>query len=185
MVQRNAKKRGVYSGEPMEAIELPLFPAKGLRLRKKIEDWLREFQKLPYVSPYEDFSHLAPDGDMGEKWVVGVLHELLSLFVEHSAERKQLLCLKKHFGLPQNVHKALERHPHMIYLSLRNKTCTAILKEAYSDKTAMERHPLLRVRKKYIKLMKESKLILKNKSLSNEFVDCGKTKSDLDLDSAE
>lgn len=49
----------------------------------------------------------------------------------------------------------------------------------------MERHPLLRVRKKYIKLMKESKLILKNKSLSNEFVDCGKTKLDLDLDSAE
>lgn len=115
---------------------------------------------------------------------MGVLHELLSLFVEHSAERKQLLCLKKHFGLPQNVHKALERHPHMIYLSLRNKTCTAILKEAYSDKTAMERHPLLRVRKKYIKLM-ESKLMLKNRSLSNEFVDCGKTKLDLDLDSAE
>lgn len=48
----------------------------------------------------------------------------------------------------------------------------------------MERHPLLRVRKKYIKLM-ESKLILKNRSLSNEFVDCGKTKLDLDLDSAE
>lgn len=57
----------MYSGEPMEAIELPLFPAKGLRLRKKIEDWLREFQKLPYVSPCEDFSHLASDGDMGEK----------------------------------------------------------------------------------------------------------------------
>lgn len=185
MVQRNAKKRGVYSGEPMEAVEFPLFPTKDLRLRKKIEDWLREFQKLPYVSPYEDFSHLAPDGDMGEKRVVGVLHQLLSLFVEHSVERKQLLCLKKHFWLPQNVHKAFERHPHMFYLSLRNKTCTAILKEAYSDKTAMERHPLLRVRKTYIKLMNESKLILKNRSLSKEFVDCGKTKLDLDLDSAE
>nr|POE89532.1 protein root primordium defective 1 [Quercus suber] len=92
MVQRTAKKRGVYSGEPMEAIEFPLFPAKGLRLRRKIEDWLREFQKLPYVSPYEDF---------------------------------------------------------------------------------------------HIKLMKESKLILKNRSLSNQFVDCGKTKLDLDLNSAE
>ena len=184
MVQRNAKKRGVYSGEPMVAIEFPLFPTKGLRLRRKIEDWLREFQKLPYVSPYEDFSHLAPDGDMGEKRVVGFLHELLSLFVEHSAERKQLLCLKKHFGLPQNVHRAFERHPHMFYLSLRNKTCTAILKEAYSEQTTIERHPLLRVRKKYIKLM-ESKLILKNRSLSNQFVDCGKTNLVLDLDSAE
>ena len=68
---------------------------------------------------------------------------------------------------------------------MRNKTCTAILKEAYSDKTTIERHPLLRVRKKYIKLMKESKLILKNGSLSNQFVDCGKTNLDLDLDSAE
>ena len=140
---------------------------------------------LPYVSPYEDFLHLNPDSDIAEKRVVGFLHELLSLFVEHSAERKKLLCLKKYFGLPQKVHKAFERHPHMFYLSLRNKTCTAILKEAYNDKSAMERHPLLRVRKKYINLMKESVMILKNRRSRNRFVDPGNMKLDLELDAVD
>jgi hypothetical protein len=32
-------KKGVYSDEPMEGIEFPIFPSKGVRLRRKIEDW--------------------------------------------------------------------------------------------------------------------------------------------------
>ncbi|KAE8720133.1 pumilio-like protein 4-like [Hibiscus syriacus] len=135
-------------------IECPLFPSKVLRLRRKIESWLNEFQNLPYVSPYEDFSHLDPDSNFAEKRVVGILHELLSLFVEHSAERKKLLCLKKYFGLPQKVHKSFERHPHMFYLSFKNRTCAAILKETYCGNSSIKRHPLLVVRKKYIQLLK-------------------------------
>lgn len=175
VLQRNAMNRG-------EGIEFPIFPSRGLRLRKKIENWLQQFQKLPYISPYQDFLSLDPNSDISEKRVVGVLHELLSLFVEHAAERKKILCLKKYLGLPQKFHKAFERHPHMFYLSLRNKTCTAILKEAYCDKLAVQRHPLLKVRKKYINLMKESEVILKkNRRSENQFVDGGKT-TDLDLD---
>jgi len=189
VVQRNAMKRGMHFGGTMEAIEFSLFPSKGLRLRRKIEDWLKEFQKVPYVSPYEDFSHLDPNSEIAEKRVVGFLHELLSLFVEHSAERKKLLCLKKYFGLPQKVHKAFERHLHMFYLSLRNKTCTAILKEAYNDKSAIGKHPLLKVRKKYIRLMKESELILKKRRFSNRFADRDhdheNMKLDLDLDAED
>ncbi|CAN1128059.1 Protein WHAT'S THIS FACTOR 9, mitochondrial [Linum perenne] len=71
VLQKNCMKRGVYSGEPMEALEFPLFPSKGLRLKKKIADWLIEFQKLPYVSPYEDYSYLDTDSDIAEKRVVG------------------------------------------------------------------------------------------------------------------
>ncbi|EEF31454.1 conserved hypothetical protein [Ricinus communis] len=178
ILQRNAMSKGVYCGKPMEAIEFPLFPSKGLRLRMKIQDWLKKFQKLPYVSPYEDHS-LDPDSDISEKRVVGFLHELLSLFVEHSAERKKLLCLKKYYGLPQKVHRAFERHPHMFYLSFRNKTCTAILKEAYRDESAIERHPLVMVRKKYIKLMNESEVILKKRRrrVNNSFVESQKLDS--------
>ncbi|CAN1238141.1 Protein WHAT'S THIS FACTOR 9, mitochondrial [Linum grandiflorum] len=188
VLQKNAMKRGVYSGEPMEALEFPLFPSKGLRLKKKIADWLIEFQKLPYVSPYEDYSYLDTDSDIAEKRVVGFLHELLCLFVEHSAERKKLLCLKKYFGLPQKVHKAFERHPHLFYLSHRNKTRTAILKEAYRDGSAIERHPLVSVRQKYVELMMESDGILKTRrrrGASNqvEAVDHGKSESDPDCNS--
>lgn len=182
VMQMNAMKRGLYFGGSMEAIEFPLFPSKGLRLRKKIENWINEFQKLPYISPYDKFSNLDPNSDVAEKRVVGVLHELLSLFVEHSAQRKTLFCLKKHFGLPQKVHKAFERHPHMFYLSFKNKTCTVILKEAYSSKSAIEEHPLLKVRKKYIKLMKESEVILRNRRVNNRYSSRSTAKLDLDLD---
>ncbi|KAJ7975040.1 protein ROOT PRIMORDIUM DEFECTIVE 1-like [Quillaja saponaria] len=184
VMQRNAMRRKLYFGGSMEAIEFPLFPSKGLRLRRKIENWLSEFHKLPYLSPYDEFSHLDPDCDIAEKRLVGFLHELLCLFVDHSAERKKLLCLKKFFGLPQKVHKAFERHPHIFYLSMRNKTCTAILKEAYCDNSAIEKHPLLRVRKKYIKLMKVSKVILRSRRFKNRLVNHGSLKLDSDLDCA-
>ncbi|KGN52254.1 protein WHAT'S THIS FACTOR 9, mitochondrial [Cucumis sativus] len=185
VIQKNAIKRGVYSGRTMESLEFPLFPSKGLRLRRKIEDWLKEFQKLPYVSPYEEFSHLDPNSDIAEKRLVGFIHEMLSLFVEHSTERKKLLCLKKYMGLPQKFHKAFERHPHMFYLSLKNKTCTAILKEAYCDKSSIERHPILRIRRKYIHLMKESAVILKNRRFSNHLVHGENSVLDFDLDTAD
>lgn len=168
VIQKNALRNGVYGGGEMEAISIPLFPSKGLRLRTKILDWLDGFQKLPCVSPYEECVDLYPDSDVAEKRVVGLLHELLSLFVEHSVERKRVLCLRKYLGLPQKVHKAFERHPHVFYLSLRNNTCTAILKEAYCDETAIEVHPLAKVRTKYIDLVKESKVILKNRMVRNQ-----------------
>lgn len=178
VMQKKAMKKGIYSGGSMEAIEFPLFPSKGLRLRTKIRDWLSEFQKLPYICPFDDFSHLDTDSDLAEKRVIGVLHELLCLFVEHAAERKMVLCLKKHFGLPQKVHRAFERHPHMFYLSYRSKTCSVILKEAYQDDLTLERHPLLEVRKKYIGLIKESEVMLRNKRIKQ-----GNLNIDLDLSS--
>lgn len=182
VVQKNGMKRDGYVGESMEALAFPFFPSKGLRLKQKISDWLYEFQKLPYVSPYEDYSGLRTDSDVAEKRVVGVLHELLSLFVEHAAERKNILALRKYLGLPQKVHKAFERHPHMFYLSLRNKTCTAILKEAYCDKSAIEAHPLSMVRKKYINLMMESEVILKRRRMKNRAVESQIVRPKLDLD---
>ncbi|CAN4109129.1 unnamed protein product [Withania somnifera] len=181
VIQKNAMRRGVCIGVEGETIEFPLYPSKGLRLKRKIADWYDEFQRVRYVSPYEDYSGLDPNSDIAEKRVVGVLHELLSLFVEHAAERKKLLCLRKYLGLPQKVHKAFERHPHIFNLSLMNKTCTAILKEAYCDRGAIEEHPLAKVRKKYINLMKESEGILKRRRLNNRPIDRGNSNiKDLD-----
>ncbi|CAN6443605.1 unnamed protein product [Victoria cruziana] len=159
VVQKIALSRGnkFSEGSPLS---FNLVPSKGLRLKKKIEEWLDQFQKLPYVSPYEDPSHLNPNSDIAEKRVVGVLHELLSLFVENSAQRRKLICLRKHLFLPQKFSKAFERHPSIFYLSLKNKTCTAILKEAYVKDSMIEKHPVLDVRKKYLKLMNKSRTIL-------------------------
>ncbi|KAH9611433.1 hypothetical protein KSS87_000164 [Heliosperma pusillum] len=179
VLQINAMERGECNGGWMEPIAFPFFPSKGLRLKRKISGWLDDFQKLPYISPYEDISDLNPDSDIAEKRVVGVLHELLSLFVEHAAQRKKLLCLKKYLQLPQKFHKAFERHPHIFYLSMKANTCTAILKEAYRDKTSITRHPLSTVRMKYIALMRDSERILKERRFKN----C--TVSDQSLDSLD
>ncbi|TKV90959.1 hypothetical protein SEVIR_9G063100v4 [Setaria viridis] len=139
-------------------VPIPLFPSKGLRLKQKIKDWLEGFQRLPYVSPYEDFSHIIRGSDVSEKRAVGVLHELLSLFVTCSAERRRLLCLRQHLGLPQKFHLVFERHPHVFYLLLKEKTCFVVLKEAYmaGGDTAIGEHPMLELRKKYVELMEQS-----------------------------
>lgn len=159
-LQKNAMKQG-NSGP----VTFPLFPSKGLRLKKKIESWLDDFQRLPYVSPYEDFSSLDTNSDVSEKRVAGVLHELLSIFVDNSAERRRLLCLRKHLGLPQKFHKVFERHPHVFYLLLKSKTCFVVLKEAYNGCSvcAIERHPMLVVRKRYVELMNKSESILRSR----------------------
>ncbi|KAK9141273.1 hypothetical protein Scep_010954 [Stephania cephalantha] len=183
-LQKNAVKTGGYDFQEGSSAPLafPLFPSKGLRLKRKISNWLDMFQNLPYVSPYEDSSHLDPCSDVSEKRVAGVLHELLSIFVDHSAERKKLFCLRTHLGLPQKFYKAFQRHPHVFYLSLMDKTCTAILKEAYNDDSAVEVHPILHVRKKYIKLMKDSNAILKSRKQNNQSVQVDNFSLDVDMD---
>jgi hypothetical protein len=65
---------------------------------------------------------------------------------------------------------------------MKNKTCTAILREPYRDKASVETHPVLGVRKKYIQLMKNSELILKSRRNSFGFRDEGVVDKDLDLD---
>jgi hypothetical protein len=147
----------------VEEVPVPLFPSKGLRLKQKIKDWLEGFQRLPYVSPYENFSHINPGSDVSEKRAVGVLHELLSLFVTCSAERRRLRCLRQHLGLPQKFHLVFERHPHVFYLLLKEKTCFVVLKEAYiaGEDTAIEAHPMLEVFKKYVELMEQSREIIR------------------------
>uniref|UniRef100_A0ACD5X9H9 Uncharacterized protein n=4 Tax=Avena sativa TaxID=4498 RepID=A0ACD5X9H9_AVESA len=152
-----------------DEVPIPLFPSKGLRLKRKIGDWMEGFQKLPYVSPYEGFSHIPRGSDVSQKRVVGVLHELFSLFVTCSAERRRLLCLRTHLGLPQKFDRGIERHPHIFYLLLKEKTCFVVLKEAYmaGGDTAIEEHPMLEVRSKYAGLMEESREIIKRRRSGN------------------
>ncbi|WOK96975.1 hypothetical protein Cni_G05683 [Canna indica] len=69
VLQRNALNLNGNMGSPPSIIEFPLFHSKGLRLKNKIEIWLEEFQKVKYISPYEDFSRLDPNSDVSQKRV--------------------------------------------------------------------------------------------------------------------
>lgn len=167
--------------------KFPLFPSKGLRLKRKVEAWLEKFQNIPYVSPYEDPSHLDPSRDIAEKRVVGVLHEMLSLFVDSSAERRRILCLRKHLGLPQKFYKCFERHCHVFYILLKHKTCYVVLKEAYCGglDSGIERHPMLKVREKYVKLMKKSDAILRSRRSGKHLEKVGEGRLDEDIGSVK
>jgi hypothetical protein len=92
-----------------------------------------------------------------------VLHELLSLFVTCSGERRRLRYLRQHLGLPQKFHLVFERHHHVFYLLLKEKTCFVVLKEAYiaGEDNAIEAHPMLEVFKKYVELMEQSREIIR------------------------
>ncbi|WVZ18928.1 hypothetical protein V8G54_006250 [Vigna mungo] len=57
------------------ALAFPVKFPRGYDAQKKVRTWMEEFQKLPYVSPYVDFSKIDPNSDLMEKHIVGVLHE--------------------------------------------------------------------------------------------------------------
>ncbi|XP_059313539.1 protein WHAT'S THIS FACTOR 9, mitochondrial-like [Lycium ferocissimum] len=126
---------------------------RGFDLQKKVKNWAEELQNLPYISPYEDAFHLAPNSDQAEKWTVGIIHELLSLLISKKTERENIYCLGDYLGFGIRFRKALVHHPGMFYLSNKIRTHTIVLREAFNKNILMERHPLMRMRYKYISLM--------------------------------
>ncbi|GJV63758.1 F-box protein SKIP27-like protein [Tanacetum coccineum] len=111
------------------------------------------------------------------KVLCGVEHrDCKSLFyVSHKIREVAILAKEYHFDYttPRSFHSSLEfqapkksigacsRLNRKELAKALNNMCTAILKEAYFDETAIEAHPLAEVKKKYILLVKESKVILK------------------------
>ncbi|KAJ8529767.1 hypothetical protein K7X08_036602 [Anisodus acutangulus] len=126
---------------------------RGFDLQKKVKNWTEEWQNLPYISPYEDAFHLAPNSDQAEKWTVGVIHELLSLLVSKKSDRENIYCLGDYLGFGIRFRKALVHHPGIFYLSNKIRTHTIVLREAFNKNILVERHPLMRMRYKYISLM--------------------------------
>ncbi|KAK6114766.1 hypothetical protein DH2020_007035 [Rehmannia glutinosa] len=127
--------------------------SKEFEMDKKYKKWVDEWQKLPYVSPYENAMHLAAKTDESDKWAVAVLHEVLNLFVGKKAERDSLLYLGEYLGLRSRFKVAFLQHPGIFYVSSKIGTHTVVLKEAYKRGMLIERHPLMDMRFKYVQLM--------------------------------
>ncbi|CAN8265768.1 unnamed protein product [Cochlearia groenlandica] len=138
-----------------DCIAFPVKFTRGYGLKRKSNEWLQEWQRLPYTSPYVDASHLDARTDLSEKRNVGVFHELLHLTIGKKMERKNVSNLRKPFGLPQKFTKVFERHPGIFYISLKCNTQTVILREAYDRRHLIEIHPLVEIREKFAKMMNE------------------------------
>lgn len=149
--QAYAQRTGGY--KVGDAVAFPLSFPRGFELDKKVRAWLDEWQRLPYISPYEDGSHLAPRSDITEKRTVAVLHEVLSLTVGKKMEKELLVKLGEALRLPPGFRKVVARHPGIFYMSHKLRTQTVVLREAYRRHMLVDKHPMMGIRYQYMHLM--------------------------------
>lgn len=146
------------------ALSFPMSFPRGYGAQKKVKAWMEEFQKLPYISPYEDSSNLEPSCELMEKRVVGVLHEFLSLTMYRKTKRNYLRSLREELNLPHKFTRIFTRYPGIFYLSLKCKTTTVALKEGYQRGRLIDPHPLVRLREKFYYVMRTG-LVYRNRGL--------------------
>lgn len=144
VMQKNAK------GMPPQ---FPLQYSRGYDLEKKVKTWVDEWQKLPYISPYQDAFHLPPNTDQADKWAVAVLHELLHLFISNKTDRDNIFCLAHYLGFGSRFKRSLINHPGIFYVSSKIRTHTVLLRESYKRDLLLQKHPLMGIRYQYIHLM--------------------------------
>lgn len=146
------------------ALEFPMSFPRGYGAQKKVKAWMDEFQKLPYISPYEDSRGIDPNSELMEKRVVGVLHEFLGLTIYKKTKRNYLRSLREELNLPHRFTRIFTRYPGIFYLSLKCKTTTVALREGYQRGRLVDPHPLARHRDKLHYVMRTG-LIYRNKAL--------------------
>ncbi|XP_058185496.1 protein ROOT PRIMORDIUM DEFECTIVE 1 [Rhododendron vialii] len=128
----------------------------GMRLSKNFRAKVKEWQRLPYVGPYEEMGEKkrSKRGMMEmEKRAVGIVHEFLSLTVEKTVEVEKISHFRKCFGIDLNIRDLFLDHPGMFYLSTKGKRHTVFLREAYERGCLIEPNPVYNVRRKLLNLV--------------------------------
>ncbi|XP_020215639.1 protein WHAT'S THIS FACTOR 9, mitochondrial [Cajanus cajan] len=157
-LQKNAFLQQKADDIKIGSLAFPISFTRGFGLKRKCMEWLKEWQKLPYTSPYINASHLDPRTDVFEKRIVGVFHELLHLTLHKQTERKNVSNLRTPLALPQKFTKAFERHPGIFYISKKSDTQTVVLREAYNGLEPVQKHPLVQIREEFASLLKKGLL---------------------------
>ncbi|KAF7820042.1 protein ROOT PRIMORDIUM DEFECTIVE 1 [Senna tora] len=152
VMEKNATNGKVGNVEG-KSVVFPLQFSTGFEMDKKYKKWLDDWQKLPYISPYENAVHLSPTSDESDKWVVAVLHEILHILVPKKTEKENLLLLGDYLGLRSRFKRALLHHPGIFYMSSKIGTYTVVLRDGYKRGSLVETHPLMTLRSQYIRLI--------------------------------
>lgn len=133
----------------MEKNSMSCFPlqySRGFEVDNKFNKWVDDWQKLPYVSPYQNVIK-------SDKWSVGLLHEILHLLVPKKTLKDNLLFLGEYLGVRSMFKRALLQHPGIFYVSSKLNTHTVVLREGYKRDLLVSGHPLMNLRSNYIHLM--------------------------------
>lgn len=130
---------------------------RGFFLKKEMREWVSDWMELPYISPYEDVSHLDPASPEMEKRTVGVFHELLSLSVYKRVPVPILGKFCEEYRFSNAFSSVFTRHSGIFYMSLKGGIRTAVLREAYSGEELVDRDPLLEIKNKFVELLDEGR----------------------------
>ncbi|KAL2521981.1 Ubiquitin carboxyl-terminal hydrolase family protein [Forsythia ovata] len=130
----------------------------GMRLKKNFKAKVKEWQRLPYIGPYEEMGVVkkmrSKSGMMRmEKRAVGIVHEFLSMTVEKMVEVEKISHFRKWFGIDFNVRDLFLDHPGMFYLSTKGKRHTVFLREAYERGCLVEPNLVYEARRKLLDLV--------------------------------
>lgn len=132
------------------------FPT-GFKIERGFRDKLDNWQRLPYIKPYEIKEPVRVRTCGGveryEKRAVGILHEFLSLTVEKMVEVERLAHLRRDFAIEVNVRELLLKHPGIFYISTKGNTQTVFLREAYYKGCLAESNLIHGVRRKMLDLV--------------------------------
>ncbi|PQP95536.1 protein ROOT PRIMORDIUM DEFECTIVE 1 [Prunus yedoensis var. nudiflora] len=132
------------------------FPT-GFEIQAGFRDKLKNWQRLPYVKPYDrkESVRIRTCGGIEryEKRVVGILHEFLSLTVEKMVEVERLAHFRRDFAMEGNVRELILKHPGIFYISTRRNSLTVFLREAYSKGCLIQSNTIYDVRRKMLDLV--------------------------------
>ncbi|KAJ0790679.1 putative plant organelle RNA recognition domain-containing protein [Helianthus annuus] len=122
-----------------------------------VKSWekFREFDSLPYISPYTDPGHFVIGSKESEKRTIGLLHEFLSLTLWKKASIMKLGHFTREFHLPERLNVLLLKHPGIFYVSNKYQIYTVLLREGYNGSELVEKDPLVVVKDKFGELMQE------------------------------
>ncbi|PON86247.1 Plant organelle RNA recognition domain containing protein [Trema orientale] len=129
----------------------------GMRLSRDFKAKVREWQRLPYVGPYEG---MVPEKKRSkasmmalEKRAVAIVHEFMSLTVEKMVEVEKISHFRKWFGIDLNIRDLFLDHPGIFYLSTKGKRHTVFLREAYERGCLIHPNPVYDARRKLLDLV--------------------------------
>ncbi|KAL5570926.1 hypothetical protein UlMin_020523 [Ulmus minor] len=128
----------------------------GMRLSKNFKAKVKEWQRLPYVGPYDEMTEIKrrKAGLMGiEKRAVSIVHEFLSLTIEKMIEVEKISHFRKLFGIDLNIRDLFLDHPGIFYLSTKGKRHTVFLREAYERGCLINPNPVYNARRRLFDLV--------------------------------
>jgi hypothetical protein len=132
--------------------------SSGMALKKKNLEILESWQRLPYMSPYHDWSSSVKKGTpLSEKRLVCLLHEFLSLTIEKKARLRVIQPFREEFQLPQKVIHLFERFPGIFYTSHRGGMKTIMLREGYRRSKLINDHPLVQFKARFVQMVHEGR----------------------------